>query len=83
MLDVDEICDGLADIVGEVTGGVYGAGATLATGNVGYGAAVGTTIDNFVSNNWEHVCDLPENTGLSSDPAVDSMSESSLFGDVF
>lgn len=61
-------CEDLAEPIGDITGAVYGTGASVATGNASFGAGVGTIIEDFVTDGWSDVCALPDNLsfGVSS-----------------
>jgi hypothetical protein len=59
-------CHELSGVVGAATGAAYSHGALSVTGSPTVAAGVGQVIEDTVSDNWQHVCDLPQNLGLVS-----------------
>lgn len=56
-----DACYQSADVVGDITGAIYGHGGTIVTGDPLKGSAIGAFIGDYVSSHWDDVCDLPEN----------------------
>lgn len=69
-LQAQEACASIAPEVGAATGAMYGLGAESVTANPLFAAAVSKTIEDYVSNNWQHTCALPTNITNSISDAL-------------
>ena len=57
---LNDMCHGISDEMGAITGAIYDYGATTVAGPV-VGTAVGEAVGGAVQHGWPSVCDLPGN----------------------